>query len=147
MTRLRLSPLPVLVAAALTASAAPALAADVTLTLDGVQARGGRLLVALQTRDQFLKQEGAYGEIIADPAAGTRTVVFRDVAPGDYSVSVLHDADGDGRMKMNGVMPAEGWTMLNAESLRAAPQFDQVDFTAPAAGAVSLRASMIYPSH
>ena len=147
MTRLRLSPFPVLVAAALTASVAPALAADVTLTLDGVQARGGRLLVALQTRDQFLKHEGAYGEIIADPAAGTRSVVFRDVAPGDYSVSVLHDADGDGQMKMNGVMPAEGWTMLNAETLRAAPQFDQVDFTAPAAGAVSLRASMIYPSH
>lgn len=147
MTRLRLSPFPVLVAAALTASVAPALAADVTLTLDGVQARGGRLLVALQTRDQFLKHEGAYGEIIADPAAGTRSVVFRDVAPGDYSVSVLHDADGDGQMKMNGVMPAEGWTMLNAETLRAAPQFDQVDFTAPAAGAVSLKASMIYPSH
>lgn len=146
MTRFRLSPLPVLVAALSLTAAAPAFAADVTLTLDGVQARGGRLLVALQTRDQFLKQGGAYGEIIADPAAGTRTVVFRDVAPGDYSLSVLHDADGDGQMKMNGVMPAEGWTMLNAETLRAAPRFDQVDFTAPAAGAVSLKASMIYPA-
>lgn len=146
MTRFRLSPLAILAAAALTSAAAPALAADVTLTLDGVQARGGRLLVALQTRDQFLKHEGAYGEIIADPAAGTRTVVFRDVAPGEYSVSVLHDVDGDGTMKVNGVMPAEGWTMLNAETLRAAPQFDQVDFTVPASGSVNLKAAMIYPA-
>lgn len=147
MTRFRLSPLPVLVAALSLTAAAPAFAADVTLTLDGVQARGGRLLVALQTRDQFLKHEGAYGEIIADPAAGTRTVVFRDVAPGDYSLSVLHDADGDGQMKLNGVMPAEGWTMLNAETLRAAPQFDQVDFAVPASGPVALKVSMIYPAH
>lgn len=147
MNRYRLSPLAVLATAALTAAAAPALAADVTLTLEGVQARGGRLLVGLQTRDQFLKQQGAYGEIIADPTAGTRTVVFRDVAPGDYSLSVLHDADGDGQMKMNGVMPAEGWTMLNAETLRAAPQFDQVDFAVPASGPIALKASMIYPAH
>lgn len=147
MTRFRLSSLPVLVAALSLTAAAPALAADVTLTLDGVQARGGRLLAALQTRDQFLKQEGAYGEIIADPAAGTRMIVFRDVAPGDYSLSVLHDADGDGQMKMNGVMPAEGWTMLNAQTLRAAPQFDQVDFTVPRSGSVAVKASMIYPAH
>lgn len=147
MNRFRLSPLAVLAATAVTTAAVPALAADVTLTLDGVQARGGRLLVGLQTRGQFLKQEGAYGEIIANPAAGARTVVFRDVAPGDYSVSVLHDADGDGQMKMTGVMPAEGWTMLNAETLRAAPQFEQVDFAVPATGGVNLKASMIYPSH
>lgn len=146
MNRFRLSPLAVLAAAALATAAVPALAADVTLTLDGVQARGGHLMVGLQTRGQFLKNQGAYGEIIADPAAGTRTIVFRDVAPGEYSVSVLHDADGDGQMKMEGVMPAEGWTMLNAETLRAAPQFDQVDFAVPASGPVSLKASMIYPA-
>lgn len=147
MTRFRLSPLVPVAALLAVATAAPALAADVTLTLDGVQARGGRLLAALQTRDQFLKHEGAYGEIIADPAAGTRTIVFRNVAPGEYSVSVLHDEDDDGRMKMNGVMPAEGWTMLNAGTLQALPQFDQVGFTVPATGAVSLKASMLYPSH
>ena len=127
--------------------AAPALAGDVTLTLEGVQARGGKLLVGLQTRDQFLKPAGDHGEIIEGPRAGTHTVVPRNVPAGDYSVSVLHDADGDGQMKMQGGMPAEGWTMLNAQSLRAAPTFDQVDFTVPATGAVSVKASMIYPAN
>lgn len=132
---------------ALSTAAAPAMAGDVTLTIDGVQARGGQLLVGLQSRDQFLKPAGDHGQIIENPRAGTHTVVLRNVPAGDYSVSVLHDADDDGQMKLAGGMPAEGWTMLNAETLRAAPTFEQVKFSAPQSGAVSLRASMIYPAH
>ena len=36
---------------------------------------------------------------------------------------------------------------INAQSLRASPTFDQVDFTVPATGAVSVKASMIYPAN
>lgn len=146
MTRFKTLSASILSVAALAASA-PALAGDVTLTIEGVQARGGKLLVGLQTRDQFLKPAGSHGEIIDGPRAGTHTVTLRNVPAGDYSVSILHDADGDGQMKMQGGMPAEGWTMLNAQSLRAAPTFDQVDFAVPATGAVNLRASMIYPAN
>ena len=146
MTRIKICAASALALMACAAAAtAPALAGDVTLTLQGVEARGGRLLVGLQTRDQFLKPAGDHGEIIANPHAGTHTVVLRNVPAGDYSVSVLHDADGDGQMKMQGVMPAEGWTMVNAQALRAAPTFDQVDFVVPASGAVSQTVTMIYP--
>lgn len=132
---------------ALSAASAPAVAGDVTVTIDGVQARGGQLLVGLQSRDQFLKPAGDHGQIIENPRTGTHTVVLRNVPAGDYSLSVLHDADDDGQMNMAGGLPAEGWTMLNAETLRAAPTFEQVKFSAPQSGAVSLRASMIYPAH
>lgn len=125
-------------------AAAPALAEDVTITLTGVQARGGQLLAALQTHDQFLQPSGAYGDVIRDPAAGTLTVTFRNVQPGDYSLSVLHDADGDGQMKVQGGMPAEGWAMVNGETLRAAPTWDQVKFAVPATGATRLTVPMQY---
>jgi uncharacterized protein (DUF2141 family) len=124
--------------------AAPAFAEDVTVTLSGVQARGGRLLAALQTHDQFLQPAGAYGEVIDNPAAGSLTVTFRDVRPGDYSLSVLHDVDGDGQMKVEGGMPAEGWAMVHGDTLRAAPTWDQVKFTVPATGDVRLAVPMQY---
>lgn len=132
-------------AAAGCAFAAPAFAEDVTVTITGVQARGGELLAALQTHDQFLKPAGAYGEIVENPTAGTVTVTLTDVAPGDYSLSVLHDTDGDRQMKMRGPMPAEGWAMNNGDTLRATPVWDQVKFTVPAAGSVQLNVAMQYP--
>lgn len=133
-----------LAAVAALSLAAPAFAGDVTVTLTGVQARGGVLLAALQTQGQFMQPAGAYGQRVADPAAGAVRVTFHNVAPGDYALMVLHDADSDGQMAMNGSMPAEGWAMLNAETLRAAPTFDQVKFTVAASGA-DLSVPMSYP--
>ena len=133
-----------LAAVASLALAAPAFAGDVTLTLTGVQARGGVLLAALQTQGQFMQPAGAYGERVTDPAAGVVRVTFRNVAPGDYALMVLHDADSDGLMAMNGSMPGEGWAMVNGEALRAAPTFDQVKFTVAASG-TDLSVPMSYP--
>lgn len=134
----------IIAAAALSCFAAPAFAEDVTVTLTGVQARGGQLLAALQTQDQFLQPAGAYGDRVADPAAGTLTLTFRDVRPGDYSLSVLHDVDSDGQMKVEGGMPAEGWAMVHGEALRGVPTWDQVKFTVPATGDVNLSVAMQY---
>jgi uncharacterized protein (DUF2141 family) len=133
-----------LAAVAALSLAAPAFAGDVTVTLTGVQARGGVLLAALQTQGQFMQPAGAYGERIVDPASGAVRVTFRNVAPGDYALMVLHDADSDGQMAMNGSMPAEGWAMVNGDTLRATPTFDQVKFSVPASGA-DLSVPMSYP--
>lgn len=132
--------------AALTACAAPAFAGDVNITLTGVQARGGDLLVGLQTSAQFMKHEGQYGEIVANPPAGTQIITLHGVAPGDYSVSALHDVNGDRQMKMVDGRPGEGWGLLHGETLRAAPTFDQVKFTVPATGDVNLTVAMVYPA-
>ena len=138
---------PVLAAMSLALGAGSALAGDVTVTLTGVQARGGALLVGLQTPAQFLKHEGVYGERISNPAAGTRTFTLHDVAPGDYSITALHDEDDNKDMTMRGGRPAEGWGMLHGETLRATPTFDQVKFTVPASGDVALNVAMDYPVH
>ena len=133
-----------LAAAAAFSLAAPAMADDVTVTLTGVQARGGVILAALQTEAQFMQPAGTYGERITDPASGAVRVTFRNVAAGDYALMVLHDEDGDGQTKLNGYMPAEGWAMVNGDTLRGTPTFDQVKFTVAASGA-DLSVPMSYP--
>ena len=126
-------------------SAGAVLAGDVTINLTGVQARGGDLLVGLQTSTQFLKHEGSYGEIIAAPPAGTQVITLHGVTPGDYSVSALHDTDGNRDMTLVNGRPGEGWGLLHGETLRAAPTFDQVKFTVPDTGDVTLDVAMHYP--
>lgn len=128
------------------AGAGSALAGDVVITVTGVQARGGDLLVGLQNAAQFMKHEGDHGEIIKAPEAGTRVVTLKDVAPGDYSVSVLHDMNGDQQMALDGNRPAEGWALYRGETLRAAPTFDQVKFTVPASGDARISVAMQYPA-
>ena len=124
-------------------SAGAAQAGDVTVNLTGVQARGGHLLVSLQTRDQYQQQAG-FGEIVASPAAGTVTLTFRDVPAGDYALSVLHDENGDYQMQAaaNGI-PLEGWTATRGSELRSSPTFDMVKVSVPAEGA-TLTEPMFY---
>lgn len=123
--------------------AGAAQAGDVTVTLTGVQARGGQLLVSLQTREQFMQPTGL-GEIVQNPTAGTTTVTFRDVPAGDYTVSVLHDQNGDGQMQVSEIgIPTEGWAMSHGAELRGPPTFAQVKVAIPAAGA-ALTEPMFY---
>lgn len=134
--------LPIALAAALTA---PAFAEDVTVTIAGVKAKGGNVLVSLQTEAEFMQPRGTYGAKVAAPAQdGTVTVTLHDVKPGTYSVSVLHDENSDMQMKMANGMPAEGWSMKNADQLRAAPTFAETSFTV-ATAPVSLNLQMVYP--
>ncbi|MES1201129.1 MAG: DUF2141 domain-containing protein [Pseudomonadota bacterium] len=122
-------------------------ARDVRVTLNGVEARGGSLLAALQTTDQFLKGPGAYN-LGQTATPGTVTLVFPNVAPGDYAFALMHDEDGDSQMKMdaNTQMPLEGWALSNGDALRGPPTFDAAKFTVPDTGGdVTLTVNMHYP--
>jgi uncharacterized protein (DUF2141 family) len=116
------------------AAATAAQAAPVEIDLSGLHA-GGRLYVQLQTREQFMGSARAAGEVVNAPAAGSRTINL-DVPPGDYAATVWHDDNNNGRFDVdpaNG-RPLDGVAMPNAETLRAAPTFDQVKLSVPAEG-------------
>ena len=81
--------------------AAPAVAGDVVVTLNGVEARGGDILAALNGPDTFLRGEGEYGVRTSGDVSGAITLTFEDVAPGDYALAVMHDENGDGQMNMS----------------------------------------------
>lgn len=123
-------------ALALAAIPAAASAGNVEVALGAVRA-GGTLYVSLQTRDQFMKNEGAYGKIVAAPKAGPLLVTLEDVAPGDYAVTIWHDDNGNGTFDMDPASgrPRDGWAAVNGETLRAQPTFDQVKIAIGADGA------------
>lgn len=133
----------VLAAGALAMSAGAAQAGDVTVTLTGVQARAGQLLITLQTEGQFMQQAGL-AQRVENPGAGEVTVTFVDVPAGDYALSAFHDENGDYRMQASEIgIPMEGWAMSNGAALRGAPTFDLVKVSVPEAGA-ALTEAMYY---
>jgi uncharacterized protein (DUF2141 family) len=125
--------------------AGAAMAADVTVTLTGVQPKGGRMLVSLQRADEFMKPEGHYGAIGAGDVTGDETLVVRDVPPGEYAVMVLHDADGDMKMaRGSDGKPREGWGMSGQWTRGQRPGFTEVKITVPADGTV-VAVPLVYP--
>lgn len=133
---------------ALTAAAAAAptaaWAGTIDLTLDGVQAKGGKILVTVQSRDQYMQRAQTSGAILDGSASGQVKVALPNVPAGDYAISVLHDADNNWNMTSGADgKPAEGWSTVNAASLRAKPTFDQVKISVNGDAAVT--ETMIYP--
>jgi uncharacterized protein (DUF2141 family) len=72
------------------------------------------------------KQEAT---ISADGASAL--AVFKDVAPGRYAVSVIHDENGNGKLDKNFVgKPTEGYGASNNPKKRmGAPPFEEAVFT------------------
>lgn len=133
-----------IMAAALTACAAPAMAGDLTVKLEGVSNQGGQMLVSLQTRDQFMKPAGANGAF-GEATPGTGVFTVRNVAPGEYAVMVMHDANSDWQMQYGADRkPAEGWAISGDPKHATRPTFDTAKIVVPAdGGEITLR--MVYP--
>lgn len=130
-----------LIAGALSAlSTTAAFAGDVAVTLTGVKAEGGAMLVSLQSKDQFMKPVGAKGAI-GPATAGTMNLTVEDVPPGDYAVMVMHDADSNWTMTMKDGKPAEGWGNSGGSGGQT---FDAVKITVPEAG-TSVTVPLNYP--
>lgn len=119
-------------------------AGEIDLTLNGVQPKGGKILVSVQSREQYMQRAQTSGAIVDGSASGQMKIRLPDVPAGDYAVSVLHDVDGNFDMTRDaGGKIAEGWSTVNAASLRAKPTFDQVKVSVN--GDTAVTETMIYP--
>ena len=83
------------------AAACSAHAADLTLTIDGVNAAEGRVAAAAyDSAGSWLK--GPPAAVAQADAASPRTVlVLRDVPSGRYGVTVMHDKNANGELDSN----------------------------------------------
>ena len=118
------------------AFAAPfAHAADLVIHVGNVKSTSGQVMVALyDNADAFLKYPVRAEKAKAD-RTGT-TLVFHDVAPGDYGFSIFHDTNGNGRMDRNLMgIPTEPIAFSNnAQGRMGPPDFEAVKLAVPAAG-------------
>ncbi|UOM34949.1 DUF2141 domain-containing protein [Acuticoccus sp. I52.16.1] len=120
MIRLRTRLTAIFAVTAVCASSA-AMAADVTITVDGIQPGTGNILVALQTEDDFLTSGGAYS-VVVPAEADTMTTVLEGVEPGFYAVAVVHDENGDGTFTLGDDAPSEAWGVSGSPI--SEPSFD-----------------------
>ena len=112
-----------------------ATAADLVVHVDNVQSTSGQVMVGLyDNADAFLKHAVRAEKAKADKA-GT-TLVFHDVAPGDYGFAVFQDINDNGRMDRNLMgIPTEPIAFSNnAQGRMGPPDFAAVKLAVPAAG-------------
>lgn len=118
---------------------AAAAAAPLTVSVDGVEARGGTFYVSVQTEEEFMQDAGTAGDVIAGPSEGAFVSTY-SVPAGAYAITVWHDENSNGVFdtEENG-MPLDGWAMSGG-ALTGPPNFSDVAVEVPADGAtVELR--------
>ena len=125
------------------ATASPALAGTVTITLTDVRPDAGDLYISLQSEDQFMQAAAVAGEKLDNPRTDTVTVTFEDVPDGRYAMTVWHDTIDDGTFTMGPHGPTDGWSMIGADDLRGMPTFAKNSFTL--SGSASITESVHYP--
>lgn len=117
------------------AGAGLARAADLTIHIDNVKSADGQLRVAVFNSAETFQRKPVAGTVL--PAvAGSSSVVVKDLAPGDYAVVVLHDANGNGKMDANMMgMPVEDYGYSNnALGKMGPPSYEQARISVPAGG-------------
>jgi uncharacterized protein (DUF2141 family) len=115
-----------------------AFSADVTVKVTGFKNQTGPALVYLwKQTDVFPKETDKAFKTESTKIEGTSvTVVFKDIEPGTYAISVTHDENNNGKMD-TGFMgkPKEGYgASNNPKNKLSAPSFDQCKFTLDASG-------------
>lgn len=104
-----------------------------TLSIDiqGLESNDGKVLILLFNDDGgFPENDQLAYKILELPINKQLVKVVEDVPEGIYAISVLHDADGNGKMKKNGVgFPTEAFGFSNDPSiLFGIPSFKKCSF-------------------
>jgi uncharacterized protein (DUF2141 family) len=96
--------------------------------LENVLKDEGDILAALHTQDTFMKGPGI-ANYKSEAHKGQMTFTFKNVTPGTYGVSVLHDLNRNQQMdyQSNG-MPTEPYGMSGNEMHMGPPSFETVRF-------------------
>lgn len=125
-----MSLIPLALAPALALGAASAHAADLTVTLRGVEDRGGNLRVALYAKPETFKKEAFADAVGSQPARpGDVSFTFPGVAPGTYAAVAYHDANRNGKLDLVlGMFPDEGWGLSNNPDVIGPPPFSDSAF-------------------
>ncbi len=127
-----------LAASKLALTATPSADADavVKITIAGIKAQQGFLMIALHDEKGWSGAPLARARIpVTDSSLKT---TFTAPAPGHYGIKIFHDVDGDGRMSTNIVgFPTEPFGFSNDAPIRfGPPSFADAGFAVGPDGAV-----------
>jgi uncharacterized protein (DUF2141 family) len=99
-----------------------------TVVIENIFNNDGHILSTLRNESSFLKSD----EIIMNrdkAEKGKLTLVFKNVLPGEYAISVLHDANDNLKedFEVNG-MPIKNYVLSNYPMHMGPPRFEDVKF-------------------
>ena len=122
---------------------------DVVVTVVDVRSADGSVLACLTP------SEGAFPDCGEDERAQRRmvranprvTIVFNDVPPGEYAISLLHDENGNGKADTVLFLPKEGFGFSrDAKARFGPPKFSAAAFTVDSDAPVYQKIRMRYMS-
>jgi uncharacterized protein (DUF2141 family) len=100
------------------------------VTVESINEEKGSIRVGLfRTKDEFLKK-ATYGKVV--PVRGKAVkVIFDDLDPGSYGISIIHDLNDNGELDTNALgIPKEGFGFgNNAMGMFGPPSFDKASVT------------------
>ncbi|MFV0679350.1 DUF2141 domain-containing protein [Ottowia sp.] len=105
----------------------PVWAADVTVELLGIQSAQGNVRAALYgSADTWMKEPQMLSGQSAPAAAPKSVLVFKNVTPGRYALSVFHDQNANDKLDTNVVgLPTEAYgTSRDARGRMGPPAWD-----------------------
>ncbi|MFT5761825.1 MAG: hypothetical protein ACI8WA_000947 [Polaribacter sp.] len=99
----------------------------ITVSIDNVSSDTGKVNYALYNKEDFMKTPVQIQS--STPKGKKSTVVFTNVAPGNYAVICFHDANSNDEMdfQANG-MPLEDYGVSNNPMSFGPPNFDEAQF-------------------
>lgn len=104
--------------------------AKLEVTVKNIKEPKGTIRVGLFTNENDFLKTAAVGRVVK--AIGREiTVVFENLKPGDYAVSVIHDENENGELDSNMMgIPKEGFAFgNNAMGMFGPPSFDKAKIT------------------
>lgn len=104
----------------------------VTVTVSGVAANGGPVLVALQSEGEFAKTAGTYTAKV-EPTGTTVTASIPNVPAGRYAAAVVQDTNQDGTFTIGATGPTEPYG-FSGTAQKGAPTFAPAAFEVAATG-------------
>ena len=113
-------------------AAAPASAARIIVTVDGLHSNQGNIFVGLYASPaKFLQGNQTDAQRRVRASTGPITVVFDNLPPGTYAVGAYHDENGNDHLDTNLVgLPVEGYALSNGvRAVMSKPTFQQAAFT------------------
>jgi len=101
----------------------------IEITIDNLRNENGQVMLALHTKDTFMKGKGI-ASVLATVEGNVAKGVFNDVAPGSYAILALHDENSNGRMDFDGSgMPLEDYGSTNNVMVMGPPTYEDAEFT------------------
>jgi len=114
------------------------------VSVTGLKPLKGDLYITLNQRPEYFQlPDSAFMKAIIGVKKETEKVIFDDVPPGRFAVSIYHDENLNGRMDASELgMPKEGYGFSNNPKVMGKPKFEQAAFDFSGNDTIEVR--MIY---